>query len=116
MENESACGFEIHTSFVQNSGERYQRISLDLSEAMSANQPDSFFAKQTSTEDQLYLSDTNHEELTYVEGAKPGISLDLMPVPEHLRKIYGKFSDDPETRKKEIEALKERLTKVEQYL
>ena len=40
-----------------------------------------------------------------MEGAKPGIALDLMPVPEHLRKNYGKFSDDPETRKKEIETL-----------
>ena len=74
---------------------------------MSAIQPDSFFAKPSSAADQLYLSDTNQEEFTYVEGAKPGIPLDLMPVPEHLRKIYGKFSDDPETRKKEIEALTE---------
>ena len=74
---------------------------------MSTNVPDSFFAKQSSAEEQIYLSDTNEEELTYVGGAKPGTPLDLIPIPENLRKIYGKFSDDPETRKKEIEALLE---------
>lgn len=82
---------------------------------MTSKVPDSFFssaAKQDTTEEkaerseaQLYLSQNSDEEVSYVEGAKPGIALDLMPVPEHLRKIYGKFSDDPETRKKEIETL-----------
>ena len=37
-----------------------------------------------------------------MEGTKPGIALDLIPIPEHLRNTY-RFSNEPEVRKKEIE-------------
>ena len=74
---------------------------------MSANVPESFFssAKQDTTQEtaeqseaQLYLSASSDEELP----SKPGIALDLLPIPEHLRNTY-RFSNEPEVRKKEIE-------------
>jgi hypothetical protein len=80
---------------------------------MAANLPDSFFAKQGSTQEEaghnepepVYLSPDSEEELSYVEGSKPGIPLALLAIPEHLRNVY-KFSEDAETRKKELETFK----------
>ena len=67
-------------------------------------------AKQGTTEDKAewselqYLSSDSEEETSYVECKKPGIPLALL-APEHLKNVY-KFSEDVETRKKEIGTFK----------